>query len=82
MDLVILANPLKVGDLLVASRQIDEGIFYESVVYLIDVALDGVLGVIVNQPCTAGTLYRQLPGWVHLATPPQDLFLGLSLIHI
>ena len=52
MDLVILANPLKVGDLLVASRQIDEGIFYESVVYLIDVALDGVLGVIVNQPCT------------------------------
>lgn len=76
MDLVILANPLKVGDLLVASRQIDEGIFYESVVYLIDVALDGVLGVIVNQPCTAGTLHRQLPGWVHLATPPQDLFLG------
>ena len=59
-----------------ASRQIDEGIFYESVVYLIDVALDGVLGVIVNQPCTAGTLHRQLPGWVHLATPPQDLFLG------
>ena len=76
MDLVILANPLKVGDLLVASRQIDEGIFYESVVYLIDVALDGVLGVIVNQLCTAGTLHRQLPGWVHLAPPPQDLFLG------
>ena len=71
-----LANPFIAGDLLVASRQIDEGIFHESVICLIDVAFDGVLGVIVNQPCTAGTLHRQLPRWVHLATPPQDLFLG------
>ena len=76
MGVVRLANPLKAGDLLVASHQIDEGVFYESVVYLVDVGLDGVLGVIVNQPCAPGTLRRQLPGWVHLATPPQDLFLG------
>ena len=56
MDLVILANPLKVGDLLVASRQIDEGIFYESVVYLIDVALDGVLGAVSYTHLTLPTI--------------------------
>ena len=76
MGVVILANPLKAGDLLLASRHIDEGCFCESVVYLIDVAPDGVLGVIVNQPCSAGTLRSQLPDWEPLATPPQDLFFG------
>ena len=39
MGVVRLANPLKAGDLLVASHQIDEGVFYESVVYLVDVGL-------------------------------------------
>ena len=76
MGVMILANPLKAGDLLLASRHIDEGCFCESVVYLIDVAPDGVLGVIVNQPCSAGTLRSQLPDWEPLATPPQDLFFG------
>lgn len=73
---MILSNPMRPGELLVAGTAVDEGIFAGSVIYLLDVAVDGTLGVILNRPCRAGSLADALPGWVHLATPPQELFQG------
>ncbi len=63
------------GDLLIATVEIDGGIFAQSVIVLIDADDAGSIGVIVNK-IGETPLARVLPDWVPLTSPPQALFVG------
>ncbi|MCI1748464.1 MAG: YqgE/AlgH family protein [Acidipropionibacterium sp.] len=72
---MILADPPRAGELLIATSAVTSGIFARSVIYLLDADEQGSLGVILNAPA-AMNLGDVLPEWVHLTAPPQALFQG------
>ncbi|AXE38618.1 YqgE/AlgH family protein [Acidipropionibacterium virtanenii] len=72
---MILADPPRAGELLVATSAVTSGIFSHSVIYLLDADGQGTLGVVLNIPSTMA-LDGVLPEWVPLTTPPQRLFQG------
>ncbi|ALN15825.1 YqgE/AlgH family protein [Acidipropionibacterium acidipropionici] len=72
---MILADPPRAGELLVATSAVTAGIFARSVIYLLDADSQGTLGVVLNTPSTLA-LDGVLPAWVPLTTPPQRLFQG------
>ncbi|MDO5502622.1 MAG: YqgE/AlgH family protein [Actinomycetia bacterium] len=63
------------GRLLVATPQIEEGLFYRSVVLILDHGLEGSQGVVLNRPLEA-EVDAILPGWQALATQPGTVFHG------
>lgn len=63
------------GRLLVATSAIESGVFWRSVVYLIEHDADGALGVIVNRPLDAD-VDDVLPDWVDSVISPGCLFEG------
>lgn len=64
-----------VGDLLVASIQLADGVFNQTVVLLLDCDADGALGVILNE-VSPTPLESVLPDWVGAVSEPQLLFHG------
>lgn len=66
---------LRSGELLVASTSMDDGVFRQSVIYLLDVEENGSVGVVLNQrsPTELGEV---LPQWEDLVSPPRALFAG------
>ncbi len=63
------------GRLLVATPQIDEGIFWRSVVLMLHHDEDGAQGVVLNKPVDA-EIDAILPGWGGHATDPDTVFQG------
>lgn len=63
------------GRLLVATPQIEEGIFHRSVILVLDHGEGGAQGVILNRPLEA-EVDAVLPGWQALATHPDTVFHG------
>lgn len=63
------------GRLLVATPVIDSGLFYRSVVYMLDHDADGAIGVIVNRPLESG-VDEVLPEWSEAVAAPGCLFNG------
>jgi putative transcriptional regulator len=63
------------GGLLVATPQIEEGIFHRSVVLVLHHDAEGAQGVVLNRPMAAA-IDAVLPTWQAHATPPQVLFEG------
>lgn len=66
---------LLTGKLLVATPQIEDGIFHRSVVLILDHTDDGAQGVVLNRPLEAD-VHSVLPGWQELATRPDTVFHG------
>lgn len=66
---------LLTGRLLVATPQIEEGIFHRSVVLILDHNDEGAQGVVLNRPLEA-QVDAILPGWQALATQPDTVFHG------
>lgn len=66
---------LLTGKLLVATPQIEDGIFHRSVVLILDHTDDGAQGVVLNRPLEAD-VDSVLPGWQELATRPDTVFHG------
>lgn len=69
------ATPVRPGDLLVATVALTDPHFADSVVLVLDVAEDGVLGVVLNHP-THVPVAEHLPTWADLMSVPQMLFNG------
>ena len=68
-------NDVHAGDLLLATAALDDPHFAASVVLLLDVADDGVLGVVINRP--SGVAVSQVLGaWSDVVSPPEVLFRG------
>lgn len=63
------------GSLLVASADLLDPNFAESVVLLLDVGDDGALGVVLNQPSVV-PVGEVLPDWQELVSEPGTLFRG------
>ena len=63
------------GQLLVASPQIEEGVFARSVVLILHHGEDGAQGVVLNRPIDAG-VDDVLPGWEEHASTPAKVFQG------
>ena len=63
------------GRLLVATPQIEEGIFHRSVILILDHSDAGAQGVVLNRPLGA-EVDSVLPGWQELATAPVSVFHG------
>lgn len=63
------------GRLLVATPQIEEGVFHRSVVLILDHSDSGAQGVVLNRPLGA-PVDSVLPGWQELATQPDHVFHG------
>ncbi|MBA8795741.1 putative transcriptional regulator [Friedmanniella endophytica] len=63
------------GDLLVASVLLDDGVFNQSVVLVLDSDGDGALGVILNE-ISQTPLESVLPDWVPAVSGPKFLFHG------
>ena len=63
------------GTLLVASAELLDPTFAESVILLIDVDPSGALGVVLNRPSPVG-VEDVLEGWGDLASAPEVLFMG------
>lgn len=63
------------GDLLVASIQLVDGVFNQSVVLMLDCDEDGALGVILNE-LSQTQLESVLPDWVQAVSEPKLLFHG------
>lgn len=61
--------------LLVATPQIESGVFARSVVFMIEHDAAGALGVIVNRPLDAG-VDEVLPEWAGLVNAPLCMFRG------
>ena len=72
---MILADPPRAGELLIATSAVTSGLFARTVIYLLDADEQGSLGVILNTPAPM-ELADVLPDWVHLTAPPQTLFQG------
>jgi putative transcriptional regulator len=70
-----MADERFTGRLLVATPQIEEGIFARSVVLVLDHSEAGAQGVILNRPLEAD-VDAVLPGWQELATAPPRVFHG------
>lgn len=63
------------GSLLVATPQIEDGVFHRSVVLLLHHDAEGAQGVVLNRPMEA-RVDAVLPDWQEHATPPSVLFEG------
>ncbi len=63
------------GQLLVATPQIEDGVFHRSVVLLLQHDAGGAQGVVLNKPLEAD-VDVVLPGWGDEVTPPGLLFQG------
>ncbi|HYN30235.1 MAG TPA: YqgE/AlgH family protein [Dermatophilaceae bacterium] len=63
------------GRLLVATPQIEEGVFARSVVLMLQHDANGAQGVVLNRPLGAD-VDAVLPGWGEHVAPPQTLFQG------
>lgn len=63
------------GRLLVATPQIEEGIFHRSVVLILQHGADGAQGVVLNKPLEA-EIDKVLPGWGEHVSVPQTLYQG------
>ena len=63
------------GKLLVATPQIEEGVFHRSVVLMLHHSADGAQGVVLNRPLDAD-VETVLPGWGTHLSRPQALFQG------
>ncbi|RLV56685.1 YqgE/AlgH family protein [Aeromicrobium phragmitis] len=63
------------GRLLVAAPAIEGGLFYRSVVYMLDHDAEGAVGVIVNRPLDSG-VDEVLPEWGDAVNAPGCLFNG------
>ncbi|MBR7742932.1 YqgE/AlgH family protein [Phycicoccus sp. BSK3Z-2] len=63
------------GRLLVATPQIEEGVFRRSVVLVLHHGDDGAQGVVLNRPIEAG-IDSVLPGWESVASSPATMFQG------
>jgi len=63
------------GRLLVATPQIEEGVFARSVVLLLHHDDDGAQGVVLNRPIDAD-VDAVLPGWEEHASTPAKVFQG------
>ncbi|QKE85441.1 YqgE/AlgH family protein [Arthrobacter sp. NEB 688] len=63
------------GRLLVATPQIEEGVFHRSVVLVLHHGDDGAQGLVLNRPVDAG-IDSVLPGWEEHASRPATLFQG------
>lgn len=70
-----MAEERLTGRLLVATPQIEEGVFRRSVILVLDHAIGGAQGVILNRPLEA-EVDSVLPGWQELATAPPRVFHG------
>ena len=64
-----------IGRLLVATPQIEEGVFHRSVILILDHGDNGAQGVVLNRPLEA-EVDAILPGWQALATAPDTVFHG------
>ncbi len=63
------------GVLLVASTELGDGVFDQSVVLVLDSDESGSLGVVINRESTID-LRSALPAWAPLVSEPQVLFEG------
>ncbi len=63
------------GQLLVATPQIEEGVFHRSVVLVLHHGEDGAQGLVLNRPIEAG-IDAVLPGWEEHASRPATMFQG------
>ncbi len=63
------------GRLIVATPQIEDGVFHRVVVLVLHHDENGAQGVILNRPLEAD-IDSVLPGWQSVATLPQTLFQG------
>ena len=63
------------GQLLVATPQIEEGVFRRSVVLVLHHDDDGAQGLVLNRPIDAD-VDAVLPGWEEHATRPAKVFQG------
>ncbi len=63
------------GQLLVATPQIEEGVFRRSVVLVLHHGDDGAQGLVLNRPIEAG-IDAVLPGWEEHASRPATMFQG------
>ncbi|HMM93939.1 MAG: YqgE/AlgH family protein [Micrococcales bacterium] len=63
------------GRLLVATPQIEEGVFRRSVVLVLHHGDDGAQGLVLNRPIEAG-IDAVLPGWEEHASRPRTMFQG------
>lgn len=70
-----MADEYVTGRLLVATPQIEEGVFHRSVVLVLDHTEEGAQGVVLNKPLEA-EVDAVLPGWQELATSPPTVFHG------
>ena len=63
------------GRLLISTPMLRDGVFNNTVVYLLAHSIEGSLGVVLNQPSDepVGTT---MSDWSALASPPRDLFVG------
>ncbi len=66
---------MQAGMFLVATPALRDPQFADSVVLLLDVAEDGVLGVVLNRP-TGVAVGQVLPAWSELVAEPEVLFQG------
>lgn len=70
-----MADERLTGRLLLATPQIEEGVFRRSVILVLDHSIGGAQGVILNRPLEA-EVDAILPGWQELATDPPFVFHG------
>lgn len=63
------------GRLLVASPRLTDGNFDRSIVYLIEHAGEGAVGVVINRPTNREVMHAIPPWWEKAALPPV-MFLG------
>ncbi len=67
--------PYLTGQLLVATPQIESGVFHRSVVLLLHHSEEGAQGLVLNHPLDAD-VDSVLPGWQEVATHPRRVFQG------
>ena len=70
-----MSAPPTTGRLLVATPQIEEGVFHRSVVLVLHHGDDGAQGVVINRPIEA-EIDAVLPGWKAVASTPATMFQG------
>lgn len=75
MPTVELADPPRPGDLLVSSVVLNDGVFDQTVVLLLDYDDSGALGVVLNRVASID-LAEVLPQWQDLVCDPAVLFEG------
>jgi putative transcriptional regulator len=70
-----MAEDALTGRLLVATPQIEEGVFHRSVILVLDHGAGGAQGVVLTRPLEA-EVDAVLPGWQELASAPPRVFHG------